>query len=204
MDYKIIDIFPTAVMKFKLGKNLNKAEIDFVNLHESKHYQNAGNTYSRNTFILNEDEMKHISEFCNNSLQMYFEKVINPLTDTNIKITQSWLNYTNTKGFHHEHDHPNSIISGVFYFSADKEKDIIAFNRLPSNKQIQIFYKEANDYNTIQTDIKVETGDLVLFPSYIPHFVPPVESSKKRISLAFNSFVYGELGLPQALNYVKI
>ena len=148
--------------------------------------------------------MKHISEFCNNSLQIYFEKVINPLTDTNIKITQSWLNYTNTKGFHHEHDHPNSIISGVFYFSADKEKDIIAFNRLPSNKQIQIFYKEANDYNTIQTDIKVETGDLVLFPSYIPHFVPPVESSKKRISLAFNSFVYGELGLPQALNYVKI
>ena len=82
MDYRIIDIFPTAVMKFKLGRNLNKAEIDFVNLHESKHYQNAGNTYSRNTFILNEDEMNHISEFCNNSLQIYFEKVINPFMRT--------------------------------------------------------------------------------------------------------------------------
>ena len=203
MDYKIIDIFPTAVMKFKLGRNLNKTEIDFVNSHESKNYQNTGNKYSKNTFILNEDDMKNISQFCNDSLQTYFEKIINPLTNTNIKITQSWLNYTNTKGFHHEHDHPNSIISGVFYFSADKEKDIISFRR-NEYKQIQIFYKQSNDYNTTQTDIKVETGDLVLFPSYISHFVPPVESSKKRVSLAFNSFVYGDIGLPYALNYVKI
>ena len=203
MDYKIIDIFPTAVMKFKLGRNLNKTEIDFVNSHESKNYQNTGNKYSKNTFILNEDDMKNISQFCNDSLQTYFEKIINPLTNTNIKITQSWLNYTKLNGFHHEHEHPNSIVSGVFYFSADKTKDIISFRRT-EYQQIKILYKEANDYNTMQTDIKIESGDLVLFPSNISHFVPPTESSKTRISLAFNSFVYGEIGLPSALNYVKI
>jgi uncharacterized protein (TIGR02466 family) len=106
-------------------------------------------------------------------------------------------------GFHHEHDHPNSIISGVFYFSADKTNDIISFKR-SEYKQIQILYKEANDYNTVQTDIKVESGDLVLFPSSVSHYVPNTESAKTRISLAFNSFVYGELGIPYALNYVKL
>ena len=203
MDYKIIDIFPTAIMKFKINRDFTKEELNFVNTHENIYYPNSGNKYSKNTFILNENEMFDINKFCNDALQTYFKNVINPITNTTIKITQSWLNYTKLNGFHHEHDHPNSIISGVFYFSADKSKDIISFRR-NDYKQIQILYKEANDYNTMQTDIKVESGDLVLFPSNISHYVPQTENSKTRISLAFNSFVYGDIGLPDALNYVKI
>ena len=203
MDYKIIDIFPTAIMKFKINRNFTKDELNFVNTHENIYYPNSGNKYSKNTFILNENEMLDINKFCNEALQTYFKTVINPITNTSIKITQSWLNYTKLNGFHHEHDHPNSIISGVFYFSADKSKDIISFRR-NDYKQIQILYKEANDYNTMQTDVKVESGDLVLFPSNVSHYVPQTENSKTRISLAFNSFVYGDIGLPEALNYVKI
>lgn len=203
MEHKIIDIFPTAVMKFKINRQFSKEELNFVNKHENIYLPNSGNKYSRNTFILNELEMKDINKFCDDALQIYFDKIINPISQTAIKITQSWLNYTEKNGFHHEHEHPNSIISGVFYFSAEKNKDLISF-RTSNFKQIQIFYKEANDYNTVQTDLKVETGDLILFPSYVPHFVPPTESSKTRISLAFNSFYYGELGSPKALNYVKI
>jgi uncharacterized protein (TIGR02466 family) len=203
MDYKIIDIFPTAVMKFKLNREFTKNESDFVNTHENIFHPNAGNKFSKNTFILNELEMKDINKFCDDALQTYFKNIINPITNTSIKITQSWLNYTKMNGFHHEHDHPNSIISGVFYMSAEKDKDVISFRR-SDYKQIQIFYKEANDYNTAQTDIRIESGDLVLFPSNISHFVPQTKSTNTRISLAFNSFIYGELGLPDALNYVKI
>jgi uncharacterized protein (TIGR02466 family) len=203
MDYKIIDIFPTAIMKFKINRIFTKNELNFVNTHENIYYPNSGNKYSKNTFILNENEMVDINKFCNDALQIYFKNVINPLTNTSIKITQSWINYTKLNGYHHEHDHPNSIISGVFYFSADKDKDMISFRR-NDYKQIQILYKEANDYNTIQTDIKVESGDLVLFPSNISHYVPRIENSKTRTSLAFNSFVYGDIGLPEHLNYVKI
>jgi len=147
--------------------------------------------------------MSSINKFCNDALQIYFKNITNPITNTSIQITQSWLNYTKMNGFHHEHDHPNSIISGVFYFSADKTNDIISFKR-SEYKQIQILYKEANDYNTVQTDIKVQSGDLVLFPSSVSHYVPYTENTKTRISLAFNSFVYGELGIPYALNYVKL
>ncbi len=203
MDYKIIDIFPTAVMKFKINRKFTESEKQFVNKHENMFLPNSGNKYSKNTFILNEPDMSDINKFCDDALQTYFKKIINPLSKTKISITQSWINYTKKNGFHHEHEHPNSILSGVFYFTAEKDKDIISF-RTNNFKQIQIFYKEANDYNTMQTDLKVETGDLVLFPSYIPHFVPPTQSTETRISLAFNSFYSGELGLPDALNYVKL
>ena len=203
MDYKIIDIFPTPVMKFKMNRNFTKSEYDFVKKHEAIYLQNSGNKYSKNTFILNEIEMKDINKFCDDAIQSYFKNIINPITNTSINITQSWLNYTKMNGFHHEHDHPNSIVSGVLYISANKDNDVISFRR-SDYKQIQIFYKEANDYNTIQTDIRVESGDLVLFPSNVSHFVPQTENNQTRISLAFNSFVYGELGLPDALNYVKL
>jgi uncharacterized protein (TIGR02466 family) len=203
MNYKTIDIFPTPVMKFKINREFTKNELDFVNTHENIYFPNSGNKYSKNTFILNENEMYGINKFCNDALQIYFKNIINPITDTSIKITQSWLNYTKLNGFHHEHEHPNSIISGVFYFSADKSEDIISFRR-NDYKQIQILYKEANDYNTLQTDIKVESGDLVLFPSNMTHYVPQINNPKTRISLAFNSFVYGEIGLASGLNYVKI
>lgn len=203
MDYKIIDIFPTAVMKFKINREFTQSELNFVNKNENLVLPNSGNKFSKNTFILNETEMKDINKFCDDALQTYLNKIINPLTNTKIKITQSWLNYTQPNEFHHEHEHPNSIISGVFYFSAEKDKDVICF-RTTNFKQLQVFYKEANDYNTVQTDLKVQTGDLVLFPSYLPHFVPQTESSKTRVSLAFNSFYFGELGLPESLNYVKI
>ncbi len=190
-------------MKFKLNREFTKNELDFVNTHENIYYPNTGNKYSKNTFILNESEMKGINKFCDDALQTYFKNIINPITNTSIKITQSWLNYTKTNGFHHEHDHPNSMISGVLYLSAQKDIDVISFRR-SDYKQIQIFYKEANDYNTAQTDIRIESGDLVLFPSNISHYVPQTKSTNTRISLAFNSFVYGEIGLPDALNYVKL
>jgi len=34
MNYKIIDIFPTAVMKFKLDRQISKEELEFVNKEE--------------------------------------------------------------------------------------------------------------------------------------------------------------------------
>ncbi len=72
MDYKIIDIFPTAVLKYKINRDFTKEELNFVNTHENIYYPNSGNKYSKNTFILNENEMLDINKFCNDALQTYF------------------------------------------------------------------------------------------------------------------------------------
>lgn len=203
MDYKIIDIFPTAVMKFKIGREFTKKEISFVKQNEDIHFKNAGNTYSKNTFILESDEMYDINQFCKKSINEYFNKIYNPINNVSVNITQSWLNYTKQNGFHHSHQHQNSLLSGVFYFSADKELDTISFEKSDYN-QIHIFYREANDYNSRQVDLKIESGDLIIFPSNISHFVQPTTNKNTRVSLAFNSFITGEVGMVNALNYLKL
>lgn len=40
----------------------------------------------------------------------------------------------------------------------------------------------------------VKDGDLLIFPSSLIHDVPKVVGDKQRISIAFNSFLKGNLG----------
>lgn len=203
MEHKIYDIFPTPIMKFKLEREFNQTELDFISKCETNSYKNFGNKSSKDTYVLKNSELKDIFEFCNNSLNEYFLKIFNPVNDVQIYITQSWLNWTNKNEYHHTHAHPNSIVSGVLYLSADKDFDNITFGR-SNYKTIEIYPKSLNDYNTDEVDFKVGTGELLLFPSHLQHRVNATKNNKTRISLAFNSFVKGEMGHIRALNYLEL
>ena len=45
---------------------------------------------------------------------------------------------------------------------------------------------------------------LVIFPSSLMHSVPPVKKDQVRVSLAFNTFIKGELGKDEQLAKVII
>jgi uncharacterized protein (TIGR02466 family) len=203
MEHKIYDIFPTPIMKFKFDREFNQTEIDFISKSEMNCHKNFGNKSSNDTYILKNNEIKNISEFCSDSLNTYFSKIFNPINDVEIYITQSWLNWTYKNEYHHTHSHPNSIVSGVLYISADKNFDNITFGR-SNYKTIEIYPKSLNDYNTDEVDFKVGTGELLLFPSHLQHRVSTTKSESTRISLAFNSFVKGEMGHIRALNYLQL
>ena len=203
MDYKIIDIFPMAVMKFNFQNELNELELDFINKCEKTAVKNSGNSNSNNSYIFEDSNMKRIKEFSDKCLNTYFENIYSPADDAKLRITQSWINYTNLNEYQHPHAHTNSIISGVFYVSANKQLDKITFAK-NNYQQIEIEYKQANDYNTNELDIRVGTNELILFPSSLLHYVPPTTNKNKRISIAFNSFIYGNVGIDFKLNKLKL
>jgi hypothetical protein len=77
-------------------------------------------------------------------------------------------------------------------------------------------YVDANDcivfYNNktetfgiaISKKYTVETGDLLLFPSSLLHYVPNHVETSKRLSIAFNTFAYGQFGNPDILTGLDI
>ena len=203
MNYKIIDIFPMAVMKFNFENELNELELDFINKCEKTSVKNSGNSNSSNSYIFEDSTMSRIKDFSDKCLNTYFENIYSPADNSKLKITQSWINYTNLNEYHHPPAHTNSIVSGVFYISANKELDKITFAK-NNYQQIEIEYKKANDYNTNELDIKVGTNELILFPSSLLHYVPPTTNKNKRISIAFNSFVEGNIGRDFKLNKLKL
>jgi uncharacterized protein (TIGR02466 family) len=96
--------------------------------------------------------------------------------------------------FHHKHTHPNSFISGVFYFQTNDETDKIYFFE-DSYKQFKIPAREFNNYNSDSWWLPSVTGQLLLFPSRMTHMVETrLETQYTRMSMSFNTFLVGKLG----------
>jgi uncharacterized protein (TIGR02466 family) len=186
-------IFPTPVYFSKLNRKLNKKELSFIDKSKLDVYKNQGNTTSNDNYILNNKIFKNLKEELDLRVQDYFDKIICATDDIKPYITQSWLNYTETNQYHHKHEHPNSLVSGVFYINCDDQFDKINFFKY-QYKTIKPKIKEWNLWNSESWWFSVKTGDIILFPSSLTHMVENKQGTNTRISLAFNIFIKGNLG----------
>lgn len=193
MEATINGIFPTPIYISKLDRTLTQLELKFVDKNKKDFYKNEGNITTNNNYILNEKQFSNVKKELDLRVQDYFDKVISPANNITPYITQSWLNYTETNQYHHKHEHPNSLVSGVFYINCDDKFDKIKFF---SNKYqtIKTEVKEWNIWNSDSWWFSVKTGDIILFPSSLTHMVENKQGTNTRISLAFNVFIKGTVG----------
>lgn len=187
----IHNLFPTPIGRYELGRDLTAKEFLFLKNQETR--SNMGNTTSKDNTILKNKELTKLRDFLETSISEYLKTVYNPKHQVNLKITQSWTNYTENGQYHHKHAHPNSFVSGVFYVQANKEKDKIYFYR-DGYQQIKFPPSEWNVWNSESWWFEVGTGDLILFPSSLTHMVETVKHDQTRISLSFNTFPVGQVG----------
>ncbi len=164
---------------------------------------NGATRSSVNNHVLNEPGLVGLNDFMVKSLGAYFEETFKPAGDLRLKITQSWTNYTLPGQYHDKHTHQNSMVSGVFYVSAQKDLDNIFFVK-DAYERIRIPAREYNAFNSLLCRIPAETGSLILFPSSLPHVVEPTTSGKVRVSLSFNTFPEGVIGDERMLNGLTI
>ena len=186
-------LFPNPVYFSKLERALTKEELKTINEYKKKTYKNAGNTTSSDTYVLENKTLKNLKKDLNKMVIDYFNKIV--CTDNSIVpyITQSWLNYTKNKQFHHAHLHNNSYISGVFYINADKKVDKIKFYK-DNNSLFKLKTTKFNIFNSDSWWYSIKTGDVILFPSSLRHGVNKKEGKNIRISLSFNVFLKGTIG----------
>lgn len=186
----IQNLFPIPVGVYNLDRDLTAKELSFLKNQETR--PNISNVTSVNKTLLKSKEVTKLRDFIETSVSDYFTSVYNPKHNVNLKITQSWTNYTVAGQHHHRHAHPNSFVSGVFYIQADEKKDKIYFYR-DGYQQIKLTPKEWNVWNSESWWFEVGTGKLLLFPSSLAHMVQIVEG-EQRISMSFNTFPVGSVG----------
>ena len=186
-------LFPNPVYFSKLERALTKEELKTINEYKKKTYKNVGNTNSSDTYVLENKTLKNLKKDLNKMVIDYFNKIV--CTDNSIVpyITQSWLNYTKNKQFHHTHSHANSYVSGVFYINADKKVDKIKFYK-DNNSLFKLKTTKFNIFNSDSWWYSIKTGDVILFPSSLRHGVNKKEGKNIRISLSFNVFLKGTIG----------
>ena len=164
---------------------------------QSVHY----NRQSEDTFVLDRPELANIRAFIEAKLHQYVTQIYNS-TDT-LVITQSWLNKSGKGESHHEHQHPNSMISGVWYPQIHEQLPPIQF-RSKGQRDISLQTQKYNTFNSATFMLPMKKGELILFPSHLTHSVPANQSDEERISLSFNTWAKGNMGDIASLTYLPL
>ncbi len=106
-------------------------------------------------------------------------------------LKEMWVNVLDTGGHQAMHNHANSFISGVVYLTPTHPGSQTVFMRSPGGTDFLFRNDHARmtpgPYNADKwVSPAPEPGDLVLFPSYLMHAVPPNQGAR-RITLSFNA-----------------
>ena len=106
-------------------------------------------------------------------------------------LKEMWVNVLETGGRQAMHNHANSFISGVAYLTPTHPDSRTVFMKSPGGTDFAF----KNDHAGVTTgpynadrwiSPQPSPGDVVLFPSYLMHAVPP-NPGERRITLAFNA-----------------
>lgn len=211
MSLELFGIFPTPILKLNLGRDFLPEELKYARecqdcVVQPPYEVYLGNNGTVSKSILEHPSMTHLKVAIENCLDQWIKNVYAPVSPTKfkLKITQSWFNYTKPGESHDRHYHPNSIVSGTLYISANREYDKICFS-LGKKSLFYIEPGEYNDFNAYEVNFPVHYGDIILFPSQLTHSVPKTTGEYTRVSLAFNSFFEGTIGTSKDIpNYIEI
>ncbi len=201
IEARVLELFPQIVSMFKVETKLNSKQLKLIKKYSEDCHTNEGNTTSKNNFILNLPAFKNLKKELLKRVELHCYEILKINKKAKPFITQSWLNYTKQNQYHHQHAHPNSYLSGVYYLSCDN--DSIHFWNLNYN-QIDPVYDTYTRYNSGEWGQSTNTHDLFIFKSGLSHSVKMKPNNTTRISLAFNVFLKGEIGTARHLTYLKV
>lgn len=190
---KIESLWPTPVGITKIEENISDTILHFCKENERNAEPTGKNHTSKDKYILNSKELSPLKTILHNKVNEYFHNIFDPSNNISLEITQSWLNYVRENESHHNHRHPNSFISGVFYINT-QEDDRINFYNEPFFP-FDIPTKQYNRFNSQSWWFPTEKNTLILFPSSLEHGIKQrFIKDDTRISLAFNTFFKGTIG----------
>ena len=109
-------------------------------------------------------------------------------------ITDMWSNVLKPGETHRPHTHSNNILSGVYYVEAQQTSGIIFSDPRPQAGVIQPDVTKQHLDNASVIKYDSATNRMILFPSWLQHYVPINETKSNRISIAFNIMLKGKVG----------
>ena len=190
-------IFPIPIYTVNYG-NIDK-ELELVKQMSFTEAFFNFNQSTKDSYILNKIEFGSLKKFLLDNLKIYAKTVLE--TSEELYITQSWANRTKKGMMHHEHIHPNSIVSGVLHLSEEEKLPPIQFSKNVFDS-IQLKRNKFNLFNSSNFSISIKSGRLILFPSNLRHSVSINTYPKERYSLSFNTFAK-TLGTEEDLTFAK-
>lgn len=110
----------------------------------------------------------------------------------NIRMGSIWINYGYKGDFNPIHTH-DALLSGTFYMSQDdgitQEQEAGSHGRATSGIPGMTHFVHDLNYsplNKFTYSNKFVKGELIMFPSFLTHWVNPFQTDGERVTIAFN------------------
>jgi uncharacterized protein (TIGR02466 family) len=207
IDFKkngVLSLFPSLVFR---GEVLDEKYLEFLEIEVRKLKEN-GQGFDHSNTIRNADHsafqsidsLQDIEEFADLK-EVILDQTQDALDFFQVVrddhyISNMWANITDRNHRHMAHMHPNCFLSGTFYVRTPENCGPIIFtDPRPSARVIEPDYFSTNDYNSGTCSIIPRAGEMLIWPSWLPHGVEIGESpiGEDRISIAFNIMLKGKV-----------
>ena len=200
MKEELLQLFAIPLLIVPYAEPIDE-ELAYLKTLSYRRQQDNGNFRSDDSYLLRHEKLKNIKNFLGESVNKFTTNVLN--SKQRLIITQCWANRNPKGSRHHEHVHPNSIISGVMYFQINEKLPPIQFSKT-NQDGIKLDPIKYNNLTAESFMLPCKPGELILFPSSLKHSVPINQSDEDRISISFNTFSIDALGSEQSLTHLDI
>ena len=195
------------ICKDETDFRLNKDEFDFIlnktEYRDSKSFS-GGVLLSKDTDVLRHEPMSRTKKFIIDKILDYRDNILQ--IEDDLGMTQSWSTINHKGNNHHEHNHPNTLISCVYYAQASSGDFVIKVpqSRIQEGFNFSYKIKEYNPFNSLSWTFEVKNGDVVIFPGWILHGTTRNESDIDRIVIGANYFINGTVGTEDGVDLIEI
>ncbi len=175
----------------ELNVHLRESILEHARRHPGEQLTNIGGWHSdTGTLALcgsaGQRLLRHMHEMTEEATRRLYAQFARPPERLGWTLS-AWANVNRPGDFNNMHTHPGATWSGVYYVDhgeSDAQAEGTALHLSdPSPLRGNLFFPEL-----LSADFQVKPvpGLMVLFPSYMPHAVPPHRGDRPRISIAFN------------------
>jgi uncharacterized protein (TIGR02466 family) len=192
---QILKLFPQPVFKFKVKdhENINSNLLKYIYDLQKKDpigvKKSNINGWHSQPFDLSDPE--NLTNKFFKSIDIHIQSVFKSygwlFDQSKVICTSMWAIINKKNSFNIEHTHSNNYLSAAYYVKAPENSG----NFKTSNPNIisrNIYPKpeKPTEFNSNNITIKINEGDLLIFPAYLPHSVEENKSNEDRVIISFN------------------
>ena len=174
MKFKSVDIFPTTLLTINIGSDSTNEILTEV---KGKKKQIVDNGYTSENYTTDYKNNIKIDSF-----EFVANHIKNKFHNNNIKfvLNDYWVAIYNSFGYHATHTHKFGIMH---------DQNYSAILYLTGGAPTRFFSNNPSSYNN-ETEIDINPGDIIFFPSNLPHSYPPNKQENERYVIPFNCSLY--------------
>ena len=197
MELDVTPAFPTLIGRLRVpDADAMNQDLQALILAEEAKYSslgrsNIGGWHSRTDFLNRpEPAVAALTTWVTWAVSQMVEATAGPGSFKGALSVSAWATICRAGAYHAPHSHPDSAWSGVYYVSAGTEDPERPINGvlefLDPRAGVEAVSAPGDPYGEL-VRVRPEAGLLVIFPSWLYHWVHPYAGQAPRIAVSFNA-----------------